>query len=129
MTLTSFKSQLHKAYKETNVLYYYGYRWAAVHHARLRIGCSKLKYDLCYNLHVVNDPQCSCGADIEDAQHFFLYCPNYNDIRVALLGSFPNPNDVNIDTILYGNRDLTNEANKAVFHAVHRFIMDSDRFV
>ena len=127
-TLESFKYTLRKSYRESNILYYYGQRWPAIHHARLRIGCSKLKYDLCFNLHVIDDPSCSCGAHIEDAEHFFLFCPNYNDIRVNSYTSFPDMNYFDISTILYGNHDLPVEANKAVFEAVHKFMIDSKRF-
>ena len=128
-TLTSFKSNLRKSHGETNILYYYGQRWPAVHHARLRIGCSKLKYDLCFNLHVIDDPRCNCGADIEDAEHFFLFCPNFNDIRVTLYASFPDINYINIHTILYEYQDLSEDDNKAVFEAVQKFITDSERFI
>ena len=30
---------------EKPILYYYGDRWACIHHARIRIGCSKLNFD------------------------------------------------------------------------------------
>ena len=55
-----FRSALSK--KETNVIYYYGKRWPSVHHSRMRLGCSKLKFDLCNNLHVSDSENCSCGA-------------------------------------------------------------------
>ena len=126
--ILSFKSNLKRANEETNVLYYYGQRWAAVHHARLRIGCSKLKYDLCFNLHVIGEPKCGCGANLEDADHFFLFCPNYDDIRVSLYESFPDKNYFDIHTILYGSQDFSEAANKEVFEAVHKYITDSKRF-
>ena len=128
-TLAAFKANLYKSNKEPNVLYYYGQRWAAVHHARLRIGCSKLKYDLCYNLHVIDNPNCTCGADIEDADHFFMYCPNYDDLRGSMYDTLSNLDAFDINTILYGNTHLSTEANKAVFDAVHKFISDTGRFI
>ena len=127
-SIASFKSNLQKSYGETNVLYCYGQCWAASHHARLRIGCSNLKYDLCFKLHVIDNPRCDCGADLEDAEHFFLYCPNYDDIRANLYESFPGINYFNIHNILYGNHDLSDIANKEVFEAVHKYITDSKRF-
>ena len=48
------------------------------------LGCSKLNYDLCYNLHVIDYCNCLCGALVEDAYHFFLVCPKYNEIRTVL---------------------------------------------
>ena len=46
-TTEGFKSAIRSEYPEANVLYFYGQRWAATHHARLRMGCSKLKCHLC----------------------------------------------------------------------------------
>ena len=48
-SLSLFKDYFIKN-REQNLLYYYGYRWANIHHARLRLGCSRLKYDLCFKL-------------------------------------------------------------------------------
>ena len=70
-SLEQFKFYLHERKTEKNMLFYYGKRWPQVHHSRIRIGCSNLKNDLCFNLHVINDPTCECGAEAEDAQHFF----------------------------------------------------------
>ena len=39
---------------EANILYYYGHRWGNIHHARLRIGCSQVNYDLFMNLILLN---------------------------------------------------------------------------
>ena len=128
-SLKSFKSNLSKSVKETNVLYYYGHRWAGIHHARLRIGCSKLKHDLYHNLHVIDSPTCTCGAEIEDATHFFLYCPNYDELRETLYEKLTPFRAFNIDAILHGDKDLAVESNQVVFDAVHQFICDSGRFI
>ena len=82
-TLEIFKKQI-KPYREHNVLYYYGRRWLNIHHARLRLGCSKLNYDLCYNLRVKDSPTCSCGHRFETAEHFLISCPSYDLLRVGL---------------------------------------------
>ena len=58
--LHQFKTLIRKN-PDTNVLYYYGKRWSGIHHARLRLGCSKLNFDLCYNLRVIDSPKCKCG--------------------------------------------------------------------
>ena len=59
-SLDGFKNELKSKNNEPNVLYYYGQRWPAVHHTRLRIGCSKLNFDLCRNLHVIDYQHCTC---------------------------------------------------------------------
>ncbi len=102
-SLREFKSSLIDELNDPNILYYYGSRWSSIHHARLRIGCSKLKHDLCYNLHVIDNPSCSCGALVEDAHHYFFTCPNYNDLRLQLFNGIAAYCDVTLNTILYGN--------------------------
>ena len=44
--LKDFRTKLYCDKPEPSILYYYGQRWPAIHHARMRIGCSKLQYDL-----------------------------------------------------------------------------------
>ena len=62
-----------------------GNRFLNIHHTRIRLGCSKLKSDLHFNLFVEDDPFCTCDRVIEDAYHYFFICPNYNDQRLVLL--------------------------------------------
>ena len=111
-----------------NKLYYYGKRWPAIHHARLRIGCSKLNSDLCHNLHVIESAQCQCGSATEDACHFFFDCKLYNDERQDLLSALLNIAEPLLPTILFGSKELTMEENQEVFHAVHNFITVTKRF-
>ena len=127
-TLEEFKQQI-KPRVEKNILYYYGKRWPCVHHSRIRIGCSKLKYDLCNNLHVINETYCECGADIEDAHHFFLKCPLYIDLRFELFNAISVYSQVNMNVILHGNSNLDYEQNKTIFDAVHSFILQTKRFI
>ena len=71
-SVKSFQKQFIKDREPSQSLYYYGSRWPSVHHARMRIGCSKLNFDLHFNLRVVNSPSCACGAPHESAEHFFF---------------------------------------------------------
>ena len=128
-TLSAFKLALKKDHTGPNVLYYYGERWAAVHHARLRIGCSKLNYDLCYNLKVMeNNIPCQCGHEFETAYHFFMECVNYTDIRTTLQRKVEVATAFSLKTLLYGASHLSLEENCAIFAAVHEYIRDSTRF-
>jgi len=124
----SFKDHLKSQVDPPNELYYYGERWPSVHHARMRIGCSKLNNDLCYNLHVVNNPTCECGAPVEDAYHYFFQCPNYQAIRLILLHTVSNITVANIDTFLYGDTALSLVQNQTIFEAIHEFIKSTQRF-
>ena len=64
-----------------------GERFVHIHHTRIRIGCSKLKAHLHFNLHVEDDPSCRCGFGIENPYHFLFTCPLYAQIRVVMLDS------------------------------------------
>ena len=110
------------------VLYYYGERWPSVHHARMRTGCSLLRKDLFYNLHLIEDPHCSCGADLENAKHYFMHCPNYDDIRTSLRQEITECVPFTVKNLLFGNKNFSYEINTLVFKAVHKFIVASKRF-
>ena len=128
-SVTDFKKLLKTLDEETNVLYYYGQRWTAVHHTRMRLGCSKLNYDLCFNLHVSNDPSCICGAQFETARHYFVECQLYTRQRETLKATIERVGNFNINTMLFGDKTLTVDENIAIFGAVHAYIVDSNRFV
>ena len=101
-TIESFKKCQKDIRNELNVLYYY----REVHHTRMRLGCSKLNYGLCYNLHVIDYCNCSCGALVEDAYHFFLVCPKYNEIRNVLFNAALPLCPPTLKTLLFGNQML-----------------------
>jgi len=128
-TVENFKKQFAVERKELQVLYYYGERWPCVHHARMRIGCSKLNNDLFNNLHVVDSPSCICGAPYENAEHFFFHCPQFYNIRQTMLDDIQGVMPINVDHLLYGNADYDTQSNERVFKAVHQFIINSQRFV
>lgn len=128
-SLTTFKqSQIKSKNKHSNIVYY-GERWASVHHARMRLGCSKLNNHLFNNLHVAHSSSCSCGHLNEDPSHFFLECPNYTALRDDLLNVINQLAQCNIETILFGNDKLSYQDNIKIFTAVQAFIKDSNRFV
>ena len=127
--LDDFKLKLNTGRAERNILYYYGQRWPSIHHARLRIGCSKLNFDLHYNLKVVDSPFCPCGFKFESAEHFFLECQRYLDIRHKLFNVIATYCQVTIDVILFGNSDLSINQNYDIFDAVHSYILESERFI
>ena len=126
-SLSSFKSALKNPPKELNILFYYGQRWPSIHHARLRMGCSLLSYDLCLNLHVVNDPSCRCGA-VETPYHFFFNCTNYSLQRERMLTQINHLSECTLNLLFYGDAELTLDLNRKIFEAVHTFIRESNRF-
>ena len=128
-SVSDLKMLLKKESVEKSILYYYGKRWASVHHARLRMQCSKLNYDLCCKLYVLDNPSCRCGEARETAFHYFLRCPLYNNIRDTLFNTVNEHTACNINTLLFGDPTLSIDVNKTIFDAVHSFIHDSERFI
>ena len=51
-----------------------GDRFLDIQHTIIRLGCSKLKFHLYYNLFVENNPHFMCGHINEDPQHYFFHC-------------------------------------------------------
>ena len=94
----------------------------------MRIGCSKLKGDLHNNLHVVQDSICQCGAQLEDAEHYFIYCPLFINMRAYLQEDVTRVGNFNINTLLFGDKSLDTRSNERLFKAVHKYIIDTGRF-
>ena len=59
------KTQLYEKRNERSILYYYGKRWPSIHHTQMKIGCCKLKYDLYYKRHVIDESSCGCGVNMK----------------------------------------------------------------
>ena len=94
----------------------------------MRIGCSKLNSDLCYNLYVIDNPACPCGANMEDAKHFFMVCPLQFTNRERLKYIVQQLMPFNVKNLLFGNKNFDLNVNKQVFDAVHQYIKESRRF-
>lgn len=110
-------------------LLYYGERWPSIHHARIRMGCSKLNEHLCNNLHVIQNPNCACGYPQENPSHFFLECPLYAALRIDLFNSItPITQQCTIKLLLNGDNNMSKQQNEMIFSAVHHFIIESKRF-
>ena len=96
-------------------------------HAQMRMSCSKLNAHL-FLLHVKDSPSCNCGLDVEDNNHFLLYCPLYVNIRQRLFHAIINFTEISEEVLLYGNSMLSCKENTRLFLAVHCYIKDSNRF-
>ena len=114
---------------DINPLFYYGKRWSNIHHARLRMGCSGLKYDLYTNVHVVDSPYCSCENVLETAYHYLMTCPKYTLQRAVMRTQIEQICEFHFNTLLYGNELLSLEDNELVFDAVHSYFRDTKRFI
>ena len=97
-------------------------RRAGIHHARLRIGCSKLKSHLHNNLHVIEEESCQCGHRSEDPFHFFFECPRYVALRNNLFMSVAQHTDCSLQTLLFGDPKLNHKQNCDIFDAVQHLL-------
>ena len=60
--------------------------------------------------------------------YYFIECPLYIDLRLDLFSTISIFTDASIETILYGNPELSLEQNKVVFDAVHLYMLKTMRF-
>ena len=106
-----------------------GSRFANILHARLRQNCSSLNCDL-FRCNLNDSCYCDCGNYVESCEHFFLHCKRYVLHRTILLNKIVDLNlQPCIDIILYGNPNVEYDTNCQLFTAVHKYILDSRRFV
>ena len=133
-TISAFSTAIRKRFVSSSTwsikpkIYSSGNRFENIHQSRLRVGCSKLNFDLCFNLRVINSASCLCGAKFENAFHFFMECPLLYDLRVNLFNTVSEITPLKFDTLLYGNKELSLACNLKIFKNVQIFIKDSKRF-
>ena len=110
-------------------IYSVGNRYLSVLHARIRNNCSDLNQDLFRN-HLRDNPLCTCNSvDSENSEHYFFSCMLYNNQRATFLRQTRAYHPLNIETVLFGNKELSTEDNLAIFTAVQNFIKDTKRFI
>ena len=127
-TVTGFASKLLKDRPTGNKLFYHGNRLAAVHHTRLRLGCSALRLDLFRDIKVVDSPICACGQEDESAYHFLFVCRLYSKQRVVMIENLYKYASPSLKLVLEGSDALTYEQNTQVFDIVHAYIRQTRRF-
>ena len=125
-TLNSFKNKVKGHVFKPPKYYYEGNRKLNVLHTRLRHRCSSLNPDLA-RINLVNSPKCACGSAYEDAIHYLLECCLYQNERRIIFRNL-NDTDLNIETLLFGNDDYSDQINSEIFEKVRIFIRQSKRF-
>ena len=77
-------------------------------------------------------PNCICGYQNENADHYLLFCNRYIVNRNKMLSSLAILNmkgvEINIDTLLFGIDFLSDETNCKIFLIIQRYIKDTGRF-
>ena len=80
-----------------------------------------------YRINLIENPNCNCGAPYGDVIHYFLECPLYQIQRANLFNDSDNI-DLNIESILFGNEDLSLQIITNIFEKVRTFIGRINRF-
>ena len=93
----------------------------------------------------INDPPpppaklCPTNDGVEDAGHFLLLCPSFDDQRRDILARIEellrlfvqianHSNDALTQLLLYGDKDLSREVNRDILKLTVRFIRETGRF-
>lgn len=101
-----------------------GNRKNQINHARLRLGCSLLNFEL-HRRNLVPSPLCACGHN-ETVSHFLLQCPLYHDLRQIYFADLPCAPILN--NLLFGNDHLSSSENSDLFLKVQGYIAATKRF-
>ena len=124
-SVTSLKKSLSKR-KLVPSYYYHGNRKSQMLHTRIRTNCSSLNFYL-YRKNIIQNKYCTCG-EVEDTQHFFFICPQYNAIRQVMLDMISRYIVPTLDILLFGETTLNDRSNSEIFDAVQKFIIHTKRF-
>jgi hypothetical protein len=125
-SVLSFKQSLNPKTNITPKFYYGGERELSIQHARLRMHCSSLNEHL-FSKNIVESPNCACG-EIEDTYHYIFTCPLYHRQRSLLFHAINHINHLDLNMLLFGNNDISEDANHELFYHVQTYISRTKRF-
>ena len=82
------------------------------------------------------NPLCNCSLEVEDNEHFFLRCLNFENARRSLFTDissinsiFKNlPSHLKVQLLLYGDSKLSAIDNNLISKASIKYIMTTNRF-
>ena len=106
---------------------------------QLRVGLSKLNFHKFKdNFRDTVNPMCPTNDGIEDTEHFSLLCPSFDIQRQDLLAGVSEllrpfvqidtlPNNVLVQYLLYGNKELSNDINRNILKRTLNFIHKTGR--
>jgi hypothetical protein len=132
-SIAKFKSELRKQKYIRQVPKHYeiGPRTLNIALTQLRCFASFLNYDL-FQVNIVSDPSCRCGANREDSYHLFCDCSHYANMRNTLfhnLSWLPNDCGIDLKLLTSGNLILSTEQNKIILKHMFEYIKRSERFL
>ena len=106
---------------------------------QLRVGLSKLNFHkFKHNFRDTVNPMCPTNDGIEDTEHFLLLCPSFDIQRQDRLAGVSEllrpfvqidtlPNNVLVQYLLYGNKELSNDINRNILERTLNFIHKTGR--
>ena len=121
-----FKRKIKLQTPQPPTYFNFGDRKLNIIHTRLRHMCSSLNADL-HRVNLKPYPSCNCGHPFEDAIHFFMECPLYEDHRTTLFRDL-NKYTITIELLLAGDSNLSTEENIDIFSSVHFYLKRTQRF-
>ena len=96
-------------------------------HTRIRNNCSNLHFDL-FNNHLRESPNCDCGYEIENAEHYFFQCHLFIEHRIQMFHLIRKFHPLSVNKLLFGDISLNDTDNVNIFEAVQLFIKNTRRF-
>ena len=107
--------------------YYLPNRHSEIIICKLRLEMSDLNDDL-FKRHILNSSVCSCNAPVEDACHFLMHCPLFQQFRAQTIELLPDDVKTNVSLLLFGSSDKNLNENRTILESVSEFIELSNRF-
>ncbi len=128
-SISAFKSAICDIQSKTPSYFNCGNRRSNIIHTRLRHNCSSLNSDL-FRVNLSESLSCTCTSSCENSFHYFLECNLYNQFRRTLFSDIIKfGGQPSLDTILLGDPNLSTKANTNIFLSVHKYIVNSKRFI
>ena len=81
------------------------------------------------NCSKLNSPECPCGHNCTDINHYLLHCPLFLQDSEVMFAGLSSVCDLNIscNIHLYGSEMLDYQSNCKVFNVLHRYIESTER--
>ena len=76
---------------------------------------------------MINDEFCVCG-NREDTNHYFFECPRFHIQRQVMGNKLLGMCNLSLDTLLYGDTQLSYLQNVEIFQTVQDYIIRTTRF-
>ena len=126
-SIAQFKRYLSENDVTVPPFYYSTNRKAEIIHCKLRLEISDLNSDL-YKRHLTGDMSCLCGSPIENAQHYLIECPFFDQYRLTTINLIPHYPHVPTKHLINGSLENSIQENQEIFEKVQEFIILSGRF-